>query len=227
MFLVAASSAAYGAGQAKVLHPVCVVSGDTCTVRMAMSAADNNVSVSITTPRKNHGAVITDNNHTPFNAMYNVDETSTGISFELQGTSGLAPGTVLIIVFKLLPAGSPAASAAPAAPASASSGTGELSLSGPSSNKLGSSFVYTLSAHPAVAALLLAFEIPGSSCAAVASAYSRSSARVHQSVPASAFRVTFHFTAEPAGAYALCLYLVNPATSATEAHASAHWTNAA
>lgn len=194
---------------------------------MPMSAADNNVSVSVTTPRKNHGADITDNNHTPFDAMYNVDETSTGITFELQGTTGLKPGTVLIIVFKLVPVGSPAASGAAAAPATTSSGTSELSLSGPSANKLGSSFVYTVSAHPDAASLLLAFEIPGSSCAATASAYARSSARVHQSVPATAFSVTFHLVAEPAGTYALCLYLVDPTTSATEAHAGAHWTNAA
>ncbi len=192
-----------------------------------MSAADDNVNVVITTPRPNHGADITDNNHKPFTAMYNVDENSRGITFQLQGTTSLAPGTVLIIIFKLAPIGSTPASTTPASTSTpTTSGTAALSLSGPSSNKLGSAFSYKVSGNPSAAAEFVAVEVTGSACAASASAYSASSERVHQTVPAGAFDVTFHLTAEPAGTFALCVYLLNPATHATEAHAGAHWTNA-
>ncbi len=210
-----------------VLRPTCVVSGNTCTVRMPMTAADNNASVVITTPRANHGALITDNNHKPFNAMYYADETSKGMTFELQGVGRLVPGTVLIITFKLLPVGSKPASTTPTPSPSTSAGSAALSLIGPTSNKVGSSFAYKVSADAAAPALFIAAEVSGSSCAASASAYGASSERVHQSVRAGAINVTLHFVAEPAGTFALCVYLVNPTTHATEAHAGAHWTNGA
>ena len=92
---LAAAQGALRAGvalRAKVLQPLCVVSGNTCTVRMPMSSADNNTDVVIKTPRPNHGADIGDNNHKPFTAMYNVDETSRGITFQLQGVGSLYPG---------------------------------------------------------------------------------------------------------------------------------------
>ncbi len=93
------------------------------------------------------------------------------------------------------------------------------------SNKVGSSFAYEVAATASAPADFLAFEIPGSSCAAAASAYSRSSARIHEAVPAGTFNVTFNLVAEPAGTFALCVYLVSPTSSGTEAHAGAHSTN--
>ena len=189
-------------------------------MRIAITAADEGAHVVITTPRKNTGANISDSNHTPFTAMYNADETPSGMTFELHGVSSVAPGTVLIIVFKLVPAG-----AASSGPSPAASGSGSLKLSGPTSNKLGSSFTYSLSADAHSAAVLEVFEEPGSACAGSASGYPLSTARVHQSVPAGAFTVDFHLTAEPAGSFALCAYLVDPSTKATEARAAGHWTN--
>ena len=50
---LAAAQGALRAGvalRAKVLQPLCVVSGNTCTVRMPMSSADNNTDVVIKDP---------------------------------------------------------------------------------------------------------------------------------------------------------------------------------
>lgn len=207
-----------------MLRPRCVVSGNACTVRIPITNALNNVSVDITTPRKNHGAYITDNNHSPFNAMYNADETSTGMTFTLMGVASTRPGTVLVIVFKLVPAGSSSPpSGKPSPPVT--SGTGALSLTGPRANKLGSSFSYAVVAKTTSAAVFAAYELTGAACAASASGYTASQQRVQEPVPAGSFHVVFHLVAEPAGTFALCLYLLNPATHATEAHAGAHWTN--
>lgn len=215
-------------GHSSALRLTCKAIGNTCTVRIPITAADNNVHVVITTPRRNDGAMITDNNHKPFSAMYNADETSSGMTFTLRGVASVAPGTVLEIIFKLVSAGAPARTS-PAATASspAASAGGSLSLSGPTSNKIGASFAYKVSADASAPSVFLAFEVSGGSCASAASSYSRTSARVHESVPAGAFSVTFHLVAEPAGTFALCIYLVNATTNATEAHAGAHWTNGA
>jgi hypothetical protein len=105
------------------------------------------------------------------------------------------------------------------------SGSGGLSLSGPRSNKLGSSFSYVVSATTSSAAIFAAFEVSGATCAASAAGYPASAERVHEPVPVGSFHVTFHLVAEPAGTFALCLYLLNPSTHATEAHAGGHWTN--
>ena len=192
-----------------------------------MTAAVNNTSVVVTTPRPNHGALLTDNNHKPMTAAYNVAETSHGITFELRGTTSEYPGTVLIIVFKLDATGATtgASTTSSASGGSSASGSRALSLSGPTANKLGSKFSYKVSAVVASPSLFLAFNPAGSTCAASASAYSRSNARVHQSVPAGSFNVTFNLVAEPAGTFALCVYLVNQTTGATVARAAAHWTN--
>jgi hypothetical protein len=218
-------------GHASALRLSCTAVANTCTVRIPITTADNNVQVVITTPRRNHGALITDNNHKPFSAMYNVDETSSGMTFTLKGVASVVPGTVLEIVFKLVPVGSAAAESGTTAAASTSSsaaaGKGSLALSGPAANKVGTSFAYKVSADVSVPAVFLAFEVSGDSCASAASAYSRSSARVHESVPAGSFSVTFHLVAEPSGTFALCIYLVSPTTNATEVHAGAHWTNGA
>ena len=40
-----------------------------------------------------------------------------------------------------------------------------------------------------------------------------------------AYEAVLKLTVQPAGPFALCVYLVNPASGATEAHAAAHWTN--
>jgi hypothetical protein len=195
-------------------------------VRIPLTAAVDNTDVVVTTPRPNHGALISDNNHKPDSAMYNVDENHHGITFQLMDTTSQYPGTVLIIVFQLDPVGSTSTSStAPSAGGSTPAGTDTLTLSGPTANKLGSTFSYKVSADLGAPALFLAFNPAGSTCAATASSYARSSARVHQTVPAGSLTFTFNLVAEPAGAFALCVYAVNPSTGATEAHAAAHWTN--
>jgi hypothetical protein len=159
--------------------------------------------------------------------MYNVDENHHGITFQLVNTTSQPAGTVLIIIFQLDPVGSTtnSSSTTPTPGASTSSGGNTLSLSGPTTNKLGSKFNYEVSAHLAAPALFLAFNPAGTTCAATASSYPRASAHVHQSLPSGSLALTFNLVAEPAGSFALCVYVVNPSTGATEAHAAAHWTN--
>lgn len=224
---VGATSAAWG--RLATLRPACPPVGNSCTVRIPITLSDNGVQVVITTPRKNHGALISDSNHSPFGAMYNVDETSSGMTFELRDVASVRPGTVLVITFKLDPVASsrPSGASSPAGATSpaASSGGGSVSVRGPATVKLGSAFTEAVSADATAPALFLVFEVPGATCAAAASEYSRSSERVRESVPAGAFDVTFHLVAEPAGTEALCVYLVNPSTGATESHGGAHWTS--
>lgn len=194
------------------------LSATTCKAVIPVDAADNGAQVEVVTPRPSLGGTIS---VSPRNleVMENVASTADGMDFTITNGTTAPAGTAITIIFRLGAPGAPTGFSSPSA-------TSSLSLRGPAENALGAHFTYTLSGHTASAAVLVAFEPAGGSCATRAAAYPLSSARVDEPIPAErSFAATFHLVARVRGEHALCAYLLDPANKATVARAAAHWTN--
>jgi hypothetical protein len=205
------------AGSAALRVECIPLNATTCKAVIAVDAADNGAQVEVVTPRPSLGGTVSVN---PPNLelMENVASTPDGMDFTIANGTTAPAGSAITIIFRL---GANAQTGF-----SSPSATSSLSLRGPAANTLGAHFSYALSGHAESAAVLVAFEPAGGACAARASAYPVSSARVDQPIPAGhSFAASFHLVARVRGLHALCAYLLDAASKATLARAAAHWTN--